>query len=144
MKNRFFGGVLACLVFVWFTDFAAAQVIQPICYFTNSPFNSPRNLRAGLTLGVDGQLYGSTSFGGGTSDFGAIFKVTTSGASTMVANLDSTTGGDPYASLTLGPEKVGFSRWTQMGSLVRSSDSRRRHGVAVPSPIKTAAILMAG
>jgi uncharacterized repeat protein (TIGR03803 family) len=104
MKNRFFGGVLACLVFVWFTDFAAAQVIQPICYFTNSPFNSPRNLRAGLTLGVDRQLYGSTSFGGGTSDFGTIFKVTTSGASTMVANLDSTTGGDPYASLTLGPD----------------------------------------
>jgi uncharacterized repeat protein (TIGR03803 family) len=83
----------------------AAQVITPICSLTNTGFSSPRNPRGGnLLLGPDGSFYGTTQYGG-SGGFGTVFKVTTSGAFTVLANFDGfTTGGDPYGGVTLGPD----------------------------------------
>ena len=57
---------------------------------TTNPFlgSNPIN---GLTLGADGSLYGVTQ-NGGSSSFGTIFKVTTSGAFTSLVSFTGTTG----------------------------------------------------
>jgi uncharacterized repeat protein (TIGR03803 family) len=57
---------------------------------------------AGLTLGSDGNFYGTTSgdyFGPGT-----VFKVTTNGVLTTLVAFEGTNGANPYAGLTLGSD----------------------------------------
>jgi uncharacterized repeat protein (TIGR03803 family) len=46
--------------------------------------------RSGLTLGTDGNFYGTTKFGGGVHNAGTIFKITPSG---VITTLYSFTGG---------------------------------------------------
>ena len=59
---------------------------------------------AGLTVGPDGYLYGTTAVGG-TNGFGTIFKIGTgyNGTFKSLASLDSTNGESPNT-LTLGPD----------------------------------------
>jgi uncharacterized repeat protein (TIGR03803 family) len=61
-----------------------------------------QNPAASLTLGPNGNFYGTT-VNGGTNELGTVFEVTTNG---VLTRLYSFTGGDdganPYASLTLG------------------------------------------
>lgn len=54
------------------------------------------NSLAGLVLGRDGSLYGTT-FRGGNSGYGTVFKVTTNGVLTALTN-----GVEPSARLVLG------------------------------------------
>jgi len=57
-----------------------------------------------LLLGPDGSFYGTTQFGG-SGGFGTVFKVTTSGVLTVLANFDGfSTGDDPYGGVTLAPD----------------------------------------
>lgn len=93
----------AYLGFGGLTISVAAQGIEPIYSFTNSGFSSPRNPRANLILGRDGSLYGTTQYGG-SGGFGTVFRITASGALTVLANFGSATGGDPYGGVTLGPD----------------------------------------
>jgi uncharacterized repeat protein (TIGR03803 family) len=92
--------ILSCLALS-----AAAQSIQPIYFFTNGPA-SPI---AGLTVGPDGNFYGTTFSGGtvgnGTADagfggHGTVFQLTTNGTITLLASLD----GFAAAGLTVGPD----------------------------------------
>jgi len=58
---------------------------------------------SGLTLGADGNFYGTT-YDGGTSQAcfsgcGTVYKVTPAGALTVLANFDSTNGANPHAAL---------------------------------------------
>lgn len=69
--------------------------------------------RAGLTLGPDDALYGTTSTGGSYGD-GVLFKVTTGGTLTILTNFVGTNGSGPVASLTLGPDG-NFYGTTQNG-----------------------------
>ena len=59
---------------------------------------------AGLTLGPDGNFYGTT-YSGGSGGYGTVFEITTNGVLTTLysfsANAD---GANPYAGLTLGPD----------------------------------------
>ena len=75
-----------------------AQTFQTLCSFgsTNgwSPYAAP-------TLGNDGNFYGTT-YAGGSSGFGTVFKVTTSGALTTLVSFSSSTGMYPEAALALG------------------------------------------
>jgi len=57
---------------------------------------------AGLTLGPDGNFYGTTEYGGTNGD-GTVFKMTTNGTLTTLVNFNGTNGANPVASLTLGP-----------------------------------------
>lgn len=66
-------------------------------------FNSTNgaNPHAGLALASDGNLYGTTAFGGTNGGWGTVFKLTTNGIFTSLASFNSTNGIYPRAILTL-------------------------------------------
>jgi uncharacterized repeat protein (TIGR03803 family) len=73
---------------------------------------------ASLIQGTDGNLYGTTS-GGGTngttaSNYGTVFKITPSGALTVLHNFTGVDGEDPTAGLVLGSDG-NFYGTTQLG-----------------------------
>jgi uncharacterized repeat protein (TIGR03803 family) len=58
---------------------------------------------AGLTLGRDGNYYGTTEYGG-ANNYGTVFKVSTNGALTTLFEFDGANGMTPYGDLALGPD----------------------------------------
>ena len=55
------------------------------------------NPRGGLTLGTDGNFYGTTAYGG-TNLYGTVFKITSSGKLTILYNFSNgSDGGVPFA-----------------------------------------------
>ncbi len=65
-------------------------------YYTNGAYPL-----APLTLGNDGNFYGTT-YAGGVYDDGTVFKMTTNGALTTLVSFKYTNGAFPEAALTLG------------------------------------------
>ena len=65
-----------------------------------------RNPSAGLVQGSDGNFYGTTSAGGINrfSDNGMVFKMTSAGALTTLANFNGTNGSDPSAAMIQGSD----------------------------------------
>jgi uncharacterized repeat protein (TIGR03803 family) len=61
--------------------------------------NDGANPVAGLVLGSDGNFYGTT-YSGGSSNMGTVFKVTTNGVLTLMTSLLGPNGAYPYAGLT--------------------------------------------
>ena len=64
---------------------------------------------AALTLGTDGNFYGTTEYGGNSigfnSGYGTVFKMTTNGTlTTLYSFSNGTDGGNPQAALTLGTD----------------------------------------
>jgi uncharacterized repeat protein (TIGR03803 family) len=84
-------------------------------------FNSTNgaNPWAGLTLGNDGNFYGTTSEGGseyGYEGYGTVFKVTTNGTLTTLVSFNETNGASPEAALTLGPDGCFYGTTSSGGS----------------------------
>lgn len=122
---------ILCTGFTWLTIPVTAQTIEPIYAFTNSEFSSPRNPRADLVLGRDGNFYGTTEYGG-SGGFGTVFKITTTGVLTVLANFDgNTTGGEPYGGVTLGTD----------GSYYGTTDSSGPGGVGTVFRVTTNGII---
>jgi uncharacterized repeat protein (TIGR03803 family) len=71
---------------------------------------------AALTLGPDGNFYGTTTYGGSNDD-GTVFEVTTNGVLTTLASFAGTNGENPEAALALGPDG-NFYGTTHGGGLV--------------------------
>jgi uncharacterized repeat protein (TIGR03803 family) len=72
--------------------------------FTNGEYPA-----AGLTLGTDGNFYGTTKYGGNFnvssgSGYGTVFKVTTNGILTTLVSFNGSNGSYPVAGLTLGKD----------------------------------------
>ena len=59
------------------------------------------NPEGALTLGTNGNFYGTT-YSGGSNNFGTVFELTTNGVLTTLVNFAQTNGADPAAGLTLG------------------------------------------
>jgi uncharacterized repeat protein (TIGR03803 family) len=61
------------------------------------------NPEAGLTLGTNGNFYGTT-YSGGSNGWGSVFELTTNGVFTTLANFAGTNGRNPTATLILGTD----------------------------------------
>jgi len=70
---------------------------------------------AGLTLGPDGNLYGTTT-NGGSSGGGTVFMITTNGSLTTLASFAGTNGASPQAALTLGADGIFYGTTLRGGS----------------------------
>lgn len=78
--------------------------LTTLFFFSNTNGGVPT---AGLTLGNDGNFYGTTEFGGSgytsfQTGYGTVFKITTNGALTTIYSFSGTDGANPQAALTLG------------------------------------------
>lgn len=69
--------------------------------FSNTPDGA--NPYAGLVLGTDGNFYGTT-FEGGATDQGTVFKVTAAGVVTILHSFSGTDGELPYGALVQGTD----------------------------------------
>jgi uncharacterized repeat protein (TIGR03803 family) len=67
-----------------------------VLYDFQSDGSSPDAPYSGLTLGTDGNFYGTTT-AGGTSGLGTVFKVTPSGTVTVLHSFGGSDGNFPYA-----------------------------------------------
>jgi uncharacterized protein (TIGR03437 family) len=76
-----------------------AQTFTTLFSFNGANGQGPN----GLTLGPDGNFYGTTAYGGANDD-GTVFKITPSGALTTLHSLSGADGVFPRAALTLGPD----------------------------------------
>ena len=98
-----------------------AQTIQTIYSFN---FTNGANPSGSLTLGNDGNFYGTTSQGGITNStfptgMGTVFKVTTNGGLTTLVSFANTNGAYPIAGLTLGNDG-NFYGTTQLGGITNT------------------------
>jgi uncharacterized repeat protein (TIGR03803 family) len=71
--------------------------------------------QAGLTLGNDGNFYGTTEEGG-SDGVGTVFKVTTNGTLTTLASFNWSNGAYPQAGLTLGNDGNFYGTTEEGGS----------------------------
>src|SRR5881296_1843202 len=75
-------GILAALVLAASPAQGAAGnlSLQTLYEFRSTPENpNPKNPRAGLVQGSDGNFYGTTALGGTNGERGAVFQITPSG-----------------------------------------------------------------
>ena len=66
---------------------AGAQTLQTLCSFNSTNGAIPY---AALTLGNDGNFYGTTS-----GDYGTVFRMTTNGTLTTLVSFSKTNGANP-------------------------------------------------
>jgi uncharacterized repeat protein (TIGR03803 family) len=78
-----------------------AQAVRTLYNFDGSVGSSPADIA--LTQGRDGQLYGTTVYGG-TDGLGVTFKITTAGHITELHSFSGTDGKYPRSGLTLGTD----------------------------------------
>jgi uncharacterized repeat protein (TIGR03803 family) len=71
--------------------------------------------QAALTLGSDGNFYGTTALGG-SNNAGTVFKMTTNGALTTLVSFSTTNGSSPSSRLTLGNDGNFYGTTDEGGS----------------------------
>ncbi len=108
--------------------FRASQPMEhlaPLVSFSNFTGSQPVS---GLTLGPDGNFYGTTSLGtnGGLYRHGTVFRVTPSGIMTTLAWFAGTNSHAPSAGLVLGPD--GSFYGTTFGGGAAYSESNYGYG----------------
>ena len=90
--------VIAAL-FMVSASLVGGQTVQTICSFSMTNGEEPN----GLTLGNDGNFYGTAPYGGSGAR-GTVFRVTTNGTLTTLVSFSGTNGENAYAPLTLGSD----------------------------------------
>jgi uncharacterized repeat protein (TIGR03803 family) len=79
---------------------AAAPALTTLYTFTNGTDGA--SPKAALTLGADGNFYGTSS--GNVADAGSIFRITPAGAFTSLMSFGSNGGGGPQGPMLQGPD----------------------------------------
>src|SRR5690348_6269460 len=101
MRLRHFSAKYACAVFLLCiaTAIAAhAQTFTNLVDFNGEDGANP--FQVTLVQGVDGNLYGTTAYGGAHGQ-GVVFRMSTSGALSDLYDFDITNGAVPFSGLTL-------------------------------------------
>jgi len=96
MKPFAIAALLACILTS--ASLAGAQTLQTLYAFVSPNGCNPQTP---LTVGPDGNFYGTTTIGGTNGGSGTIFKVTTNGVLTSLFQFSVTNGANPAAALTL-------------------------------------------
>jgi len=96
MKRLAITTILACILAS--ASLAGAQTLQTLYAFVSPNGCNPQTP---LTVGPDGNFYGTTTIGGTNGGSGTIFKVTTNGVLTSLFQFSVTNGSIPAAALTL-------------------------------------------
>lgn len=78
-------------------------------------YTNGENPGAALTLGSDGNFYGTTS-GGGSGGDGTVFRITTNGVLTTLASFTGTNGANPQVALAMGPDGAFYGTTEEGGS----------------------------
>ncbi len=110
-RRSCFASVLAFVLMVMLVSVGSAQVFTTLFDFNGTDGANPTWVI--LAQGRDGQLYGTTS-GGGTNNFGNVFRVDTNGNESVLYNFDATHGKYPAGGLTLASDGY-FYGTTQAG-----------------------------
>jgi uncharacterized repeat protein (TIGR03803 family) len=126
------------------------QTLYSFCAQANC--NDGANPYGGLYQATDGNLYGTTSAGGASGNYGTVFQLTTDGALTTLHSFEKTDGSEPAGSLVQatngilygttfqgGPECTGapqgcgtvFSLSMGLGPFVKSVPAAGRLGAKV-------------
>ena len=94
-----------------------AQTVQTLWTFNHNSTNGAFPF-AGLTLGNDGNFYGTTygGYSGSHGGLGTVFKVTTNGTLTKLVYFNGSNGEYPYAALTLGNDGNFYGTTSYGGS----------------------------
>jgi uncharacterized repeat protein (TIGR03803 family) len=87
--------------------------------------------KGGLTLGADGNFYGTTNQGG-TSNYGTLFKVTSAGVLTVLHNFAYTDGTNPYAPPVQGTDGNFYGTCSSGGTGAGSVYKMTPAGVLTP------------
>lgn len=123
-----------CLLCVAFLQSATsgAQTLQTLVSFNNTNGANPN----ALTLGTDGNFYGTTRLGGVTNSTnpygdGTVFKVTTNGTLSTLVSFAYTNGSEPEAALALG--KDGNFYGTTVGGLFKVTTNGSLTTFSVPT-----------
>jgi uncharacterized repeat protein (TIGR03803 family) len=93
------------------TTSSSAQTFTDLFDFDGA--NGGTTAYAVLAQGRDGQLYGTT-IGGGSNDYGVVFRINTQGTESVIYSFDGTYGNAPAGGLTLGTDG-NFYGTTQTG-----------------------------
>jgi len=80
------------------TSSGALTVLYSFCSIGGSACTDGSTPQASLIAGSDGSLYGSTFYGGASGD-GTVFKITTSGALTTLFSFSGSNGANPLGAL---------------------------------------------
>jgi uncharacterized repeat protein (TIGR03803 family) len=102
------------------------------------PYCSDGSNPIGLVLGMDGNFYGTTAFGGANYGAGTVFKITPSGMLTTIYNFCAQTactdGSNPRSGITLGSDG-NFYTTTYYGGAYNQGTVFQITPAGVPTPL---------